>query len=64
VLEDLMKVLEAIALEIGTMLILMKIWRFDVSHVDQALCVCSLWINHGENKVEDCHSCCRPFCIN
>jgi len=37
VLEDLMKLLEAIALEhVRTMLTLMKIWRFDVSRVDQA----------------------------
>jgi len=43
VLEDLMKVLEVIALEhVGTMLTLMKIWRFDVSRVDQALYACSL----------------------
>jgi len=38
-----MKVLEAITLEhVRTMLTLMEIWRFDVSHVDQALYVCSL----------------------
>jgi len=37
-----MKVLETIALEhVGTMLTLMKIWRFDVSRVDQALYACS-----------------------
>jgi len=43
VLEDLMKSHEAIALEdVGTMFTLMKMWRFDVSHVDQALCVCSI----------------------
>jgi len=43
VLEVLIKVLEVIALEhVGTMLTLMKIWRFDVSCVDQALYVCSL----------------------
>ena len=43
-LEDLMKVHEAIALEhVGTMLTLMKIWRFDVSRVDQALYACSLY---------------------
>jgi len=35
VLEDLIKVLEVIALKhVGTMLTLMKIWRFDVSCVD------------------------------
>ena len=38
-----MKVLEVIALEhVGTMLTLMKMWRFDVSRVDQALYACSL----------------------
>jgi len=43
VLEDLMKVLKAIALEhFGTMFSLMKIWRLDVSRVDQALYACSL----------------------
>jgi len=37
-----MKVLGVIALEhVGTMLTLMKIWRSNVSRVDQALCVCS-----------------------
>jgi len=37
-----MKVLEAIALKhIGTLLTLMKMWRFDVSRVDQALYTCS-----------------------
>jgi len=40
-LEDL--VLEAIALEhVGTMLTMIKMWKFDVSHVDQALYLCSL----------------------
>jgi len=44
VFEDLIKVLEAIVLEhVGTIFILMKIWRFDVSHVDQALYACSLF---------------------
>jgi len=43
VLKYLMKVLEVISLEyVGTMLTLMKMWRFNVSHVDQALYVCSL----------------------
>jgi len=43
VLEDLMKVHEAIGLKhVGTMLTLMKMWRFDVSRVDQALYACSL----------------------
>jgi len=38
-----MKVHEVIALEhVGTMLTLMKIWRFDVSRVDQALYTFSL----------------------
>jgi len=43
VLEHLMKVLEVITLEhVGTMLTLMKMWRFDVSRVDQALYACSI----------------------
>jgi len=43
VLEDLMKTHEVIALEhVGTMLTLMKIWRFDILRVDQALCTCSI----------------------
>jgi len=38
-----MKVLETIALKhVRTMLTLMKMWRCDVSCVDQALYVCSL----------------------
>jgi len=42
--EVLIKVLEAIALEhVGTMHTLMKMWRFGVSRVDQALCECSLF---------------------
>ena len=41
--EDLTKRYEAIALKyVGTMLKFMNMWRFDVSWVDQALCVCSL----------------------
>ena len=40
VLEDLMKIHEAIALEnVGTMIKLKKMWRFGVSRVDQLLCV-------------------------
>jgi len=43
VLEGLMKVHEVIVLEhVGTMLKLMKMRRFDVSRVDQALCACFL----------------------
>jgi len=43
VLKDLMQVLEAIALEhVGTMVTLMKMLRFDVSHADQALYACSV----------------------
>jgi len=42
VLEDLMKVIEVNALEhVGTMLTLMKMWRFDISRVDKDLYVCS-----------------------
>jgi len=59
-LEDLMKVLESIALKnVRTMLTLIKMWRFDVSHVDQALYACSLY-----GLFMDYNSCCRPFCIN
>jgi len=43
VLKDLMKVLKANALKhVGTILTLMKMWRFGVSHVDQDLYVCFL----------------------
>jgi len=38
----------------------MEIWRFDVIRVDQA----SIWINHGENKLEDSNSYCRLFTID
>jgi len=57
VLEDLMKIHEAIALEhVGTMIKLMKMCRFGVSRVDQASYVCYIWIIHEENKLEDWNS--------
>jgi len=56
VLEDLMKVHEAIALEnVGTMLTLMKLWRFGVSRVDQALCACSISeLFIGKTRMKNC----------
>jgi len=64
VLEDLMKIYEVIALEhVGTMIKLMKMWRFDVSRVDQASCVCYIWITREENKLEEKNLLCRPFSI-
>jgi len=56
VLEDLMKVHEVIALEhVGTMLTLMKMWRFDFSCVDQALCACSLSrLFMGKTSLKNC----------
>jgi len=41
VFEDLMKIHKFIALEhVGDMIKLMMLWRFDVSRVVQASCVC------------------------
>jgi len=57
VFEDLMKINEVIVLEhVGTMLTLMKMWRFDVSLVDQALCVCSLsGLFIGKTSLKNCN---------
>jgi len=40
----------------------MKIWCH--SSWSSLICMPSIWINHGENKLEDCNSLCRPFSIS
>ena len=55
-LEDLMKVHEVIVMEhVRTMLTLLKMCRFDVSCVDQALYTCSLsGLFMGKTNLKNC----------
>jgi len=40
----------------------MEIWCY--SCWSSLVCTPSIWVNHGENKLEDCNSFCTPFSIN